>query len=161
MEPDGDPAKSEVFEDILENNDGGPASANSSKENSTIENISSDKESSKPVNGAKRETTNIQIGNRSATLYLSSHSLKSRDDTNKLPEKVIKHVNSSDSLVKKTPPTHLEKQTTTQSLDRKLTKKKSKDRIIPDEMLQLRVKKEFTFTGYDIMADGIKFVCLI
>ncbi|CAG2226193.1 unnamed protein product [Mytilus edulis] len=44
--------------------------------------------------------------------------------------------------------------TTPAPISRQTTKtKREKSRLIPDEMLQIRPKREFTFTGYDIMAD--------
>jgi hypothetical protein len=81
----------------------------------------------------KRETQTVQIGKRSATLFLSSTSIKARP-------KDLKDVPKSTSST----PAPISRQTS----------KREKSRIIPEEMKQFRPQREFTFTGYDIMADG-------
>lgn len=90
-------------------------------------------ESQQNSSDTKRETQTVQIGKRSATLFLSSTSIKARP-------KDVKDIPKSTSST----PSPISRQ----------TPKREKSRIIPDEMKQLRPQKEFTFTGYDIMADG-------
>ncbi|XP_060084078.1 leucine-rich repeat-containing protein 74A-like [Ylistrum balloti] len=87
----------------------------------------------------KREATNVQIGKRSATLFLSSHSLKA---TSK-PKQGI--------TTKTPPPASRTSSNLTQTSSQR--KQNITNSIPPNELLQLRVKKEFTFTGYDIMSD--------
>ena len=88
---------------------------------------------SQNASDTKRETQTVQIGKRSATLFLSSTSIKARP-------KDLKDVPKSTSST----PAPISRQTS----------KREKSRIIPDEMKQIRPQREFTFTGYDIMADG-------
>ncbi|XP_076071350.1 uncharacterized protein LOC143042772 [Mytilus galloprovincialis] len=85
----------------------------------------------------KRETQTVQIGNRSASLFLSSASI----NLSKAKPKDTNNAKPSPS----TTPAPISRQTT--------KTKREKSRLIPDEMLQIRPKREFTFTGYDIMAD--------
>lgn len=100
--------------------------------------------------GTKKNQQDIQIGKRTATLFLSSHSLKLKDKTKN-------NVNSnSQSPNSPVPPPSPVKQSnsTLSSSSRRSSRLSKKDRVIPDELKLLKVQKEFTFTGYDIMADG-------
>ncbi|XP_069131135.1 leucine-rich repeat-containing protein 74A-like isoform X2 [Argopecten irradians] len=91
----------------------------------------------------KREATNVQIGKRSATLFLSSHSLK-------LSSKAKSGVTKAPSREGRKPPSRAPT-----NLSQTSSKNKQRKSIEPpDELSQLKIiKKEFTFTGYDIMAD--------
>ncbi|OWF48961.1 hypothetical protein KP79_PYT12430 [Mizuhopecten yessoensis] len=92
------------------------------------------------LTNGKREATNVQIGKRSATLFLSSHSLKASSK----PKRTSPEVGTFQ------PPSRTPSNITQTSNQRKQTVPSV---VVPDELLKLRVKKEFTFTGYDIMAD--------
>ncbi|XP_033742675.1 leucine-rich repeat-containing protein 74A-like isoform X2 [Pecten maximus] len=98
-----------------------------------------------PLGNGKREATNVQIGKRSATLFLSSHSLKL---SSKPKAGVTAKKPSTEGKIP--PPSRTSSNISQSSSQRKQTIKNS---VHPDELSQLRVKKEFTFTGYDIMAD--------
>lgn len=83
---------------------------------------------------SKRDTQTIKIGSRSATLFLSSPSI---------------------NLKQKQPDDAYSKTNTPEPLSRQSTKaKREKSKLMPDELKHLKPKREFTFTGYDIMADG-------
>ncbi|KAK3100337.1 hypothetical protein FSP39_018335 [Pinctada imbricata] len=94
----------------------------------------------------KTETQNVKIGKRSASLYLSSHSMKVHEDLKKLTSRE----NSKISVSSKSGSTIQQNGTSVSSRQGSIVKEKVEP---PVELLQLRPKREFTFTGYDIMAD--------
>ena len=97
------------------------------------------------IHERKTEEQSVKIGKRSATLYLSSHSIKVQDDLRKLTSR--EDTRTSVKSRTKAPSIN----GTSSSRQGSIVKEKS---LPPDELLQLRPKREFTFTGYDIMADG-------
>lgn len=118
------------------------------------------------IPSSKQEPTNIQIGKRNATLFLSSHSLKTTK-----PDDISRTLRT-DSLSSHTSPRIpiAEYGRSPSSLAKKDSKPASRtqSRISPrvasslsqsstvqlPPIKQPTILKEFTFTGYDIMNDG-------
>lgn len=98
------------------------------------------------TNGS-REPTNVQIGKRSATLFLSSHSLQANT-------KSSQSATTENSTLSDVRRSRTSSRTLRNTSRRSSQRTESVTESIPDECIQHRLQKEFTFADYDIMADG-------
>lgn len=105
---------------------------------------------------------NVQIGSKSATLYLSSSSLKLHDKRCSSREAGSPVGTESKSQSPAPSETNTDKNTklgTAPGRSTAYSRRSQTDEDIGREVSKLQPIREFTFTGYDIMADGNFLKC--